>query len=170
MQTTPLLNIATSTTDVHIKRIGVPMAVRLLIVDDSEPIRTSLRGLLERVQGVAHIEEAATRPKPCKACSKTPRTGGAGSAPARRPWHADHWRTEATRNGSRHKHMRELRTQQGGKPLRTLYAFDPRRAAILLIGGDKTGSDRWHDIHIPLADQLYDQHSAQLRKEGLIDG
>ncbi len=73
-------------------------------------------------------------------------------------------------NGSRHKHMRELRTQQGGKPMRTLYAFDPRRAAILLIGGDKTGDDRWYDIHIPVADQLYDQHIAQLRKEGLIDG
>ncbi|PIY30155.1 MAG: addiction module toxin RelE [Comamonadaceae bacterium CG_4_9_14_3_um_filter_60_33] len=73
-------------------------------------------------------------------------------------------------NGSRHKHMRELRTQQGGKPLRTLYAFDPRRSAILLIGGDKTGNDRWYDIHVPIADQLYDQHIAQLRKEGLIDG
>jgi hypothetical protein len=44
-------------------------------------------------------------------------------------------------NGSRHKHMRELRTQQSGKPLRTLYAFDPRRSAISLIGGDKTGDD-----------------------------
>jgi len=66
--------------------------------------------------------------------------------------------------------MRELRTQQGGKPLRTLYAIDPRRTAILLIGGDKTGDDRWYDIYIPIADQLYDQHIAQLRKEGLIDG
>lgn len=73
-------------------------------------------------------------------------------------------------NGSRHKHMRELRTQQGGKPLRTLYAFDPRRSAILLIGGDKTGDDRWYDSHIPVADQLYDQHIEQLREEGLIDG
>lgn len=73
-------------------------------------------------------------------------------------------------NGSRHTHMRELRTQQGGRPLRTLYAFDPRRSAILLIGGDKTGSDRWYDIHIPVADQLYDEHIEQLRKEGLTDG
>lgn len=72
-------------------------------------------------------------------------------------------------NGSKHKHMRELRTQQGGKPLRTLYAFDPRRSAILLIGGDKTGDDRWYDIHIPVADHLYDQHIEELRKEGLID-
>jgi hypothetical protein len=55
-------------------------------------------------------------------------------------------------------------------PLRTLYAFDPRRSAILLIGGDKTGNDRWYDIHIPIADRLYDGHLEQLRKEGLIDG
>lgn len=73
-------------------------------------------------------------------------------------------------NGSRHKHMRELRTQQGGKPLRTLYAFEPRRSAILLIGGDKTGDERWYDTHIPVADQLYDQYIEQLQKEGLING
>ena len=72
-------------------------------------------------------------------------------------------------NGSTHGHMRELRTQQGGKPLRTLYAFDPRRSAILLIGGDKTGDDRWYDVHVPIADRLYDAHLKQLRKEGLID-
>ena len=60
-------------------------------------------------------------------------------------------------NGSRHGHMRELRTQHDGRPLRTLYAFDPRRAAILLIGGDKTGNARWYDIHVPIADRLYDE-------------
>ena len=49
-------------------------------------------------------------------------------------------------------------------------SFDPRRSAILLIGGDKTGSDRWYEIHIPVADQLYDEHIEQLRKEGLTDG
>lgn len=73
-------------------------------------------------------------------------------------------------NGSRHGHMRELRTQHDGRPLRTLYAFDPRRAAILLIGGDKTGDDRWYERNVPLADKLYDAHLEQLRKEGLIDG
>jgi hypothetical protein len=65
--------------------------------------------------------------------------------------------------------VQSTNAQQGGKPLRTLYAFDPRRSAILLIGGDKTGDDRWYDGHIPVADQLYDQHIEQLRKEGLID-
>ncbi|MNE49293.1 hypothetical protein D3C80_1438010 [compost metagenome] len=73
-------------------------------------------------------------------------------------------------NGSRHSHMRELRTQHDGRPLRTLYAFDPRRSAILLIGGDKTGDDRWYDLNIPIADRLYDEHLDQLRKEGLING
>jgi hypothetical protein len=45
-------------------------------------------------------------------------------------------------NGSRHAHMRELRIQSAGRPLRVFYAFDPRRTAILLVGGDKTGQDR----------------------------
>lgn len=71
-------------------------------------------------------------------------------------------------NGSKHSHMRELRTQHDGRPLRLLYAFDPRRSAILLIGGGKTGDNRWYDTHIPIADQLYDEHLLQLKKEGLI--
>ena len=64
--------------------------------------------------------------------------------------------------------MRELRILHGGRPLRTLYAFDPRRYAILLIGGDKTGDNRWYEVHITLADRLYDEHLEELRKEGLI--
>jgi len=70
--------------------------------------------------------------------------------------------------GSRHPHMRELRIQHEGRPYRILYAFDPRRAAILLIGGDKTGNDRWYGEYIPLADRIYDEHIAQLKQEGLI--
>ncbi len=69
---------------------------------------------------------------------------------------------------SRHNHMRELRTQSGGKPLRTLYAFDPLRTAILLMGGDKTGDDRWYLKFVPLADRLYDQHLDGLKKEGKL--
>ena len=71
-------------------------------------------------------------------------------------------------NGSRHQHMRELRVQSKSKPLRIFYAFDPRRAAILLIGGDKTGDRRFYKRMIPIADRLYDEHIAELRKEGLI--
>ena len=70
--------------------------------------------------------------------------------------------------GSRHDHMRELRVQSGGKPLRTLYAFNPLRAAILLLGGDKTGDDRWYEKSVPTADRLYDQHLDELRREGKI--
>jgi hypothetical protein len=66
--------------------------------------------------------------------------------------------------------MRELRIQHKGRPLRVLYAFDPRRVAILLIGGDKTGDDRWYETFVPVADRLYERHLAQLRKEGLTDG
>lgn len=73
-------------------------------------------------------------------------------------------------NSSKHGHMRELRTQHLGRPLRTLYAFDPLRNAILLIGGEKTGDDRWYDVFVPIADRLYDEHLEQLRKEGLLDG
>lgn len=71
-------------------------------------------------------------------------------------------------NGSRHPHMRELRVQSGGNPLRVFYAFDPRRAAILLIGGDKTGKDRFYEEYVPWADDLYDIHLAELKAEGLI--
>lgn len=73
-------------------------------------------------------------------------------------------------NGSKHGHMRELRTQHSGRPFRTLYAFDPRRNAILLLGGDKTGDDRWYEVNVPVADRLYDEHLAELRKEGLSNG
>ena len=56
---------------------------------------------------------------------------------------------------SKHSHMRELRVQHAGRPYRVLYAFDPRRVAILLIGGDKTGDDRWYENYVPLADKIY---------------
>lgn len=64
--------------------------------------------------------------------------------------------------------MRELRAQASGSPLRVFYAFDLRRAAILLIGGDKTGNDRFYEECVPVADNLYDEHLEELRKEGLI--
>lgn len=71
---------------------------------------------------------------------------------------------------SKHSHMRELRIQHAGRPYRVLYAFDPRRSAILLIGGDKTGRDRWYEENVPWADSLYDTHLAELAKEGFDDG
>lgn len=65
--------------------------------------------------------------------------------------------------GSKHGHMRELRIQHKGGPYRVLYAFDPRRVAILLVGGNKGGDDRWYDKHIPIADRLYDEHLKYLK-------
>jgi hypothetical protein len=72
--------------------------------------------------------------------------------------------------GSQHAHMRELRIQHKGRPYRVLYAFDPRRVAILLLGGDKTGKDRWYEENVLHADRLYDEHLEALKKEGLYDG
>jgi hypothetical protein len=69
--------------------------------------------------------------------------------------------------GSRHANMKELRPRGGN--LRVLFAFDPRRMAILLIGGDKTGEwNAWYQRMIPLADDLYDEHLETLRREGLL--
>jgi hypothetical protein len=67
--------------------------------------------------------------------------------------------------GSRHGRMRELRVQHAGRPYRVLYAFDPRRVSILLIGGDKTGDGRWYSRMIPIADDLYDQHLREIAME-----
>jgi hypothetical protein len=46
-----------------------------------------------------------------------------------------------------------------------LYAFNPKRLAILLIGGDKTGNDLWYQVNVPMADRLYDRHMEELREE-----
>jgi len=66
--------------------------------------------------------------------------------------------------GSKHDHMRELRIQHRGRPYRVLYAFDPQRVAILLIGGDKTGYGRWYKRYVPIADRLYDECLQDLKE------
>ena len=68
-------------------------------------------------------------------------------------------------NSSRHSAMRELRIQHQGRPYRVLYIFDPRRTAILLLGGDKTGDDRWYDKKVPLADRIYDEYLKEIQNE-----
>jgi hypothetical protein len=68
-----------------------------------------------------------------------------------------------TIRGSRHANMKELRTTT----IRVLFAFDPTRTAILLIGGDKR--DRWQEFYarmIPLADDLLDEHLRDLESKG----
>ena len=70
-----------------------------------------------------------------------------------------------TVKGSRHANMKELRAGT----IRVLFAFDPTRTAILLIGGDKR--DRWQAFYneiVPLADGLFDQHLTELETEGGI--
>ena len=70
-----------------------------------------------------------------------------------------------TLKGSRHPNMKELRPTVGN--IRILFAFDPRRTAILLLGGDKTNRWReWYQRMIPIADRLYDEHLDTLRKGG----
>ena len=70
-----------------------------------------------------------------------------------------------TIKGSRHRNMKELRPP--ATALRVLFAFDPRRTAILLIGGNKQHRWReWYVEFIPVADSLYDAHLAELRREG----
>ena len=73
-----------------------------------------------------------------------------------------------TVQSSRHSNMKELRTQSGGRPLRSFFAFDPRRTAILLIGGDKTGNNRFYESMIPIADDLYEVYLQEIEREGLI--
>lgn len=67
--------------------------------------------------------------------------------------------------GSRHHNMKELRSIGGN--LRVLFAFDPRRRAIVLVGGDKTNDWRgWYARSIPVADRLYDNHLRSIQGGG----
>lgn len=67
--------------------------------------------------------------------------------------------------GSRHHNMKELRSIGGH--LRALFAFDPRRRAVVLLGGDKSGDwQGWYRRTIPLADKIYDRHLRSRGEEG----
>ncbi len=67
-----------------------------------------------------------------------------------------------TLNGSIYENMKELRIQIAGDPWRVLFAFDPRRSAILLVGGNKQGDRRWYKAHIPIADARFQRHLDRL--------
>ncbi len=70
--------------------------------------------------------------------------------------------------GSRHHNMKELRSIGGN--IRVLFAFDPNREAVLLIGGDKTGHwQRWYRENIPLADVLYDKNLEQYDEDDQVE-
>jgi hypothetical protein len=68
---------------------------------------------------------------------------------------------------SRIANMKELRPPSSGRSeIRILLVFDPWRAAILLVAGDKSGQwDKWYRIAIPRAERLYDDYLAERRKE-----
>ena len=70
--------------------------------------------------------------------------------------------------GSRHKNMKELRAGSSGRSeVRILFAFDPRRRAVLLLAGDKQGAwVKWYRKNIPVADERYDEHLKTLKKGG----
>ena len=67
-----------------------------------------------------------------------------------------------TLKDSRFPNLKELRVQHEGCPYRVLYALDPRRAALLLLGGDKTGDGRWYEKAIPQAEKVYAKHRGEL--------
>jgi hypothetical protein len=72
-----------------------------------------------------------------------------------------------TLNGSRHANMKELRFDAANGVWRVAFAFDPRRQAILLVAGDKSGGSekRFYRRLIAKADQRMDGHLARLKKE-----
>ncbi len=67
--------------------------------------------------------------------------------------------------GSRHG-LRELRIQHQGRPYRVLYAFDPERRAVLLLGGDKTGQDRFYEEYLPRAEAIWERYLAECEAKG----
>ena len=70
-----------------------------------------------------------------------------------------------TIRNSRFKNMKELRVSSQGA-LRVLFAFDPERRAVLLLGGDKSKESQWNDWYVGAirrADELFEEH---LRKIG----
>jgi hypothetical protein len=70
-----------------------------------------------------------------------------------------------TLKGSQHSNMKELRVQYQGEPWRILFAFDPRRFAILLVGGNKTGNARWYKESILIADKRFTEHLESLQDD-----
>ena len=67
--------------------------------------------------------------------------------------------------GSRHSNMKELRPGSTARTeIRVLFAFDVRRKAILLIGGDKSGDwSGWYKANIPIADDRFDEHQKKVK-------
>lgn len=74
-----------------------------------------------------------------------------------------------TLEGSSLSNLKELRPPGAGKFLRILFVFDPRRQAILLLGGNKEGNwASWYKTAIPEAEGLYEVYIKELEAEGLL--
>jgi len=67
-----------------------------------------------------------------------------------------------TLNGSKFTNLKELRVQHQGRPYRILFAFDPRRNAYLILGGDKTGDANWYMDAVRRADAIYALHLKEI--------
>lgn len=71
-------------------------------------------------------------------------------------------------SGSKHPNMKELRAND---TIRVFFAFDPRRVAILLIGGDKAGkTKRFYRQIVTRADKIYDAHLRRITKGASRNG
>jgi hypothetical protein len=72
-----------------------------------------------------------------------------------------------TLKGSRHANMKELRFAAVDGEWRVAFAFDPKRSAILLVAGDKSGGSekRFYRQLIRKADERFDAHLNRLKKE-----
>jgi len=72
-----------------------------------------------------------------------------------------------TLNGGRHANMKELRFSAGDGEWRVAFAFDPKRKAILLVAGDKSGvgEKRFYRELIRKADDRFDAHLARMKRE-----
>ena len=73
-----------------------------------------------------------------------------------------------TLNGSRHSNMKELRFYASDGVWRFAFAFDPRRRAIVLVGGDKSGGSekKFYRQLVEKADARFAEHLARLQREG----
>ncbi|MDK2410512.1 type II toxin-antitoxin system RelE/ParE family toxin [Aphanizomenon sp. PH219] len=70
-----------------------------------------------------------------------------------------------TLEGSDFSNMKKLRIQHQGEPWRILFAFDPKRQAILLVGGNKAGNKKWYKENIAIADKRYREYLETIKEE-----
>ena len=76
--------------------------------------------------------------------------------------------------GSKLHHLKELRvTSCGQSVIRILFAFDPKRQAVMLLAGDKSQAgpskakwNGWYAINVPKAEQIYRRHVRRFDRDG----